>query len=388
MPFPFNRFLALTCLASLGFSADPKPQAKQQAKSFLLFAGTYTQKESKGIYAWRFHAATGKAEALGLVAESVNPSFLALHPNGKVLYAVNEVDAFQGQKSGAVSAFSLDRATGRLAQLNQVASRGADPCHLILDRSGQHLFVANYTGGNAALLPIGPDGSLKEATGFVQHEGTVVDPKRQGAPHAHAVTLSPDECFAFVADLGLDRIFIYRFHAAEGTLTPNEPPFARVAPGAGPRHFAFHPAGRFAYAINELQSSVTVFSFDPERGALLELQTASTLPAGAKGGNDCAEILIHPNGKFLYGSNRGHDSIAVFRIGARGSLRLLECVPTGGRTPRHFALDPTGAYLFAENQESNDVTLFRVDAESGHLEPTGETLFVPAPACLAFLALE
>lgn len=380
---PVISLLCLTCLAM----ATPLLAAKS-AKSYLLFAGTYTQKESKGIYAWRFSAVTGKVEALGLAAETVNPSYLVVHPSGKTLYAVNEVDAFLGRKSGAVSAFSVDRATGRLMLLNQVASRGADPCHLALNRSGRHLFVANYTGGNVAVLPIEADGRLKEASGFVQHVGTVVDAKRQGAPHAHAVTLSPDERFAFVADLGLDRIFSYRFDAAKGTLSPNEVPFARVAPVAGPRHFVFHPAGRLAYAINELQSSVTAFAFDSKRGALLELQTVSTLPADAKGENDCAEILIHPNGRLLFGSNRGHDSIAVFGIGARGHLTHLGSVPTGGRTPRHIALDPTGAYLFAENQESNNVVLFRVDAKTGRLTPTGVTFPVAAPVCLAFLAVE
>ncbi|WLT32958.1 lactonase family protein [Geothrix sp. PMB-07] len=386
MPSPFTCLLALASLASSSVCAGPKPELK--AKSFLLFAGTYTQKESKGIYAWRFNAATGEVEALGLAAETVNPSFLVLHPNGKTLYAVNEVDSFQGQRSGAVSAFSVDRATGRLALLNQVASGGADPCHLALDRSGRHLFVANYTGGSVAVLPLEMDGRLKEASDLVQHVGTVVDPKRQGAPHAHAVTLSPDERFAFVTDLGLDRIFSYRFDATKGTLSPNEVPFARVAPGAGPRHFTFHPAGRLAYAINELQSSVTAFAFDPKLGALLELQTTSTLPAEAKGENDCAEILIHPNGKFLYGSNRGHDSLAVFGIGPGGLISPLEYVPTGGRTPRHFAMDPTGAYLFAENQASNNVVLFRVDAKTGRVTPTGKTFSVGAPVCLTFMSLD
>lgn len=347
------------------------------------YAGTYTEKTSKGIYLYRFDAGAGKLEALGLVAETPNPTFLAIHPNRKYLYAVNEIDKFQGQHSGSVTAFRIDGT--KLTALNSVSSHGDGPCHVSIDRSGKFVMVANYGGGSIAVLPIQPDGSLGEATAAIQHTRAPGATSHPGPPHAHSINMSPDNRFAIVADLGLDRIFVYRFDAAKGTLQPNDPPAVVLKTGAGPRHFAFHPNGRVAYSINELQSTVSVFDWNSERGVLTEKQTISTLPPEFKGENSTAEVVVHPNGKFLYGSNRGHDSIAVFAIGADGKLSLVELAAAHVKTPRNFALDPTAAFLFAEGQQSDRINIFRVDKNTGRLTATGDGVDLGAPVCLRFL---
>jgi len=302
---------------------------------------------------------------------------------------VNEVAQYEGRSSGGVSAFLIDPATGKLTLLNEVASGGAGPCHLAVDRTGKYVLVANYGGGSLAVFPILNDGRLGQASAFVQHKGASVNPQRQEAPHAHSVYLSPDNHFALCADLGLDEVLIYRFDAGKGTLTPNNPAFALVSSGAGPRHFAFHPNGKLGYVIDEMQSTVTVFSYDPANGALDVVQTVSTLPQGFKGENTTAEVEVHPSGKFLYGSNRGHDSIALFSINPRkGTLTPEGHTPTLGKTPRSFALDPTGSYLFAANQDSDSIVQFRVDPNNGRLTPTGQVLEVPMPVCIIFLPIK
>jgi 6-phosphogluconolactonase len=356
---------------------------------YIVYIGTYTGKESKGIYAYRFVPKTGRLVSLGLVAETVNPSWLTVHPNQRFLYAANEIGDYDGGKSGAISAFAIDRKSGKLTFLNQVASRGADPCHAVVDETGKNLLVANYTGGNIAVFPVLDDGRLGKASAFVQHTGFSVNPQRQAGPHAHSIVLSTDNRFAMVADLGLDRVLVYRFDATKGSLEANNPAFAMVHPGAGPRHFAFHPSGRFAYAINEMQSTVSAFAYDAASGALKELQTLSTLPKDYSGKNDTAEVQVHPGGKFLYGSNRGNDSIAVFAIDVgKGTLTPVENVPTQGKTPRNFAFDPTGSYLFAANQDSGNIAIFRIDAKTGRLTPTGQELEVPTPVCVRFVAVD
>src|SRR5580704_1711771 len=360
-------------------------------RKYLFYVGTYTEEgsKSKGIYAYRFDADTGEIAELGLAAETTNPSFVALHPNGRFLYAVNEVGKYKGPNSGGVSAFSIDRATGKLTFLNEVASRGADPCYIIVDKGGKNVLVANYTGGSVAVFPVKADGKLGEASDFVQHLGSSVDPKRQGEPHAHSVVLSPDNRFAVVNDLGLDKLLVYRFGPEKGTLKPNDPPAGSIKPGSGPRHFAFHPNGRFAYAINEMGNTVTAFDWDGDLGTFHELQTVPTLPQGFTGENTTAEIAVHPSGRFLYGSNRGHDSIVAFAIDpAKGTLTFVEDDSTQGKEPRNFALDPTGGYLFAANQNSNTVVVFRVDPKNGHLTPTGQKFDVPSPVCVTFVAAE
>ncbi len=352
---------------------------------WIVYAGTYTRGSSKGIYAARFESATGKLGAIGLVAETPNPTFLAVHPNQRFLYAVNEIAEYEGQAAGSVSAYSIDAATGGLTLLNRVSARGRGPCHLSVDKTGKWLFVANYGGGSTAAFPIQPDGKLGEASAFFQHAGSSVHPQRQTAPHAHMAAVSPDSRFLMVPDLGLDQVVAYRLDAAKGGLTPNDPPFVKTVVGGGPRHLAFRPDGRFVYVLNELLSSVTAFSYNAAQGAMKELQTLSTLPEGHTARNSTAEIFVHPKAKVLYASNRGHDSIAIFQIDSKkGTLTAADRVPTQGKTPRNFAIDPSGNYLLAANQDSGNVVVFRIDQKTGGLTPAGSTLEIPFPVCLVF----
>ena len=382
----FFRKLWLTILLAVIFAATVAHAVDYQ---YLLFVGTYTDKGSKGIYAYRFDTVTGGTDSIGLVAETANPSFLAVDPNHKYLYAVNEVDNFQGEHAGAVSAYAIDRGTAKLTFLQQVPSLGADPAHLSVDKTGRYLLVANYTSGNIAVFPIGNDGRLGPRTAFVQHTGSSVNKDRQAGPHAHEIQVSNDNHFVLTADLGLDELLVYRFDPKTGGLTANNPAFAKVSPGSGPRHFSMAPSGKFVYLVNEMSSTVTVYSFDPSSGRLSELQTISTLPADFKGESTTAEIATDAAGKFLYASNRGDDSIAIFAINAKsGELSLVDRVKTGGREPRHFTLDPSGNWLFAENQNSNDIRVFRVDAKSGRLTPTANTLQVNSPVCIVFVPIQ
>jgi 6-phosphogluconolactonase len=377
-------------LAALVAAAVVMPLCAAAASGdWIAYIGTYTKQKSKGIYAYQFAPATGKLTPVGLVAETVSPSFLAVHPNGKFLYAANEVDTYQGQPTGSLSAFAIDPATHNLKLLNQVSSKGSGPCHVALDHTGKWLFTANYNSGSVAAYPVRDDGSLGEASSFVQHSGSGADRSRQRGPHAHDITISPDNRFVLVNDLGLDEILVYRLDPVKGTLTPNDPPFGKVTPGSGPRHFAFGKGGKFAYAINEMALTVTAFQYDAAKGSLTEVQTSSTAPEPFTGEKSGAEIAVHPNGKFLYASNRGPDSIAVFRIDAKtGKLTALERVPTQGKTPRNFAIDPSGKYLFAANQDSDNVVVFHLNPDTGHLTPAGNVLDVGAPVCVVFAAVK
>jgi len=353
----------------------------------LVYIGTYTDHGSKGIYVYRFDAATGQVTTLGLAAESAQPSFLTVDSSGHFVYAVNELDTYKGQHTGAVSSFSIDGATGKLSLLNEVSSRDAGPAHITLDQTGKYALVSNYTLGSVAVFPVLQDGRLGDFTDFVRHKGSSVNVERQEGPHAHAVALSPDNRFALVADLGLDQVLVYPLDAAAGTLG-HEPHVTKTHPGAGPRHLVFDPTGKFLYVINEMQSTVVSYSYDAARGELRELKTISTLPEKFAGNNDAAEIVVHPSGKFLYASNRGHDSIAVFSIDpVKGALTRVEFVPTKGKTPRNFAIDPTGSWLFVANQASDDVVVFRIDSKTGHPTPTGQVLSVASPACVKFVPL-
>jgi 6-phosphogluconolactonase len=380
-----TRRLLLVLFAALCIGCHS--HAADQPTTLRVYFGTYTGKESKGIYACELDLASGKTTEPRLAATTTNPSFLAIHPNRKFLYAVGEVGEFNGQKTGMVTAFAIDAATGDLKQLNAQSTKGAGPCHVVVNPAGTHVFVANYGGGSCAALPIKDDGSLGEATGFVQHKGASVSKSRQEAPHAHSINLDPSGIFAFCADLGLDQVLIYKFDQARGTLTPNDPPAGLVAPGSGPRHFAFHPTGRFAYVINEMTCTVTAFSYDPAAGRLTEIQTIPTVPSVEKG-YSTAEVQVHPSGRFLYGSNRGHDTLAIFSIDqATGKLTLVGHQSTGGKTPRNFGIDPTGQYVLAANQGSGTVLVFRVDQATGKLTQVGEPLRVPTPVCVKFVGL-
>lgn len=350
-----------------------------------VYVGTYTGKGSRGIYAFEFNLRTSEVTPVRLVAETPNPSFLSIHPSARFLYSVNEI--WGGEKEGTVSAFAI-QPDGSLQFLNKQPSKGVGPCHLTVDKTGKFVLVANYGSGSIAVIPILPDGRLGEPTCSIQHEGKSVNPQRQEGPHAHSINLDPANKFAIVADLGIDKLLVYRFDAVKGILEPNDPPFLATAAGAGPRHIAFHPNGKFVYAINELNSTVTAYRYDNARGVLTELQTVSTLPEGFTEGNTTAEIQVHPSGRFLYGSNRGHDSIAVFKIDeATGELSPLGHQLTQGKTPRNFGIDPTGAYLFAANQDSDNIVVFRINLQSGKLEPTGLVIEVPTPVCVKFLPL-
>ena len=378
--------LSVLCAPLLLLSAVPKKLKAAAKTQYLAYVGTYTTKtDSKGIYAYRYDAITGNFSSLGIAAESADPSFVAVHSNGRFLYAVNEAG-----KSSMVSAFSLEPKTGKLKLLNQLPALGEDPCYISFDKTGKYVLVANYSSGNIPVFPILPDGRLGEHTALVQHSGTLGPNKeRQEAPHAHWIETSRDNRFALAADLGLDEVLVYKFNAVKGTLAPNAPPFAKLHAGSGPRHIAFRPDGKFLYVISELSSSVTTFRYNARAGTLRELQTVTTLPKEFSGRNDTAEIAVHSNGRFLYASNRGHDSIAAFAIDhAKGTLTFVSRVPTGGKEPRHFAIDPSGNYLFAENQLSNNIVVFKIDLATGSLNPTGQVIEVPSPVDLTFVAAE
>ena len=357
--------------------------------TMFVYVGTYTSKGSEGIYVYRMDPESADLELVGKATNIENPSFLAIDPKKRYLYAVNEVHSFAGRKSGAVSAFSIERKTGKLAFLNSKPSLGTSPCYVSVDKNGKYVFVANYSSGNIAVLPIIDDGSLGDATDFVQHEGSSVNPKRQEGPHAHSIIIDPSNRYVYAADLGLDKIMIYKFNSENGKLTPNEKqPWVKTKPGAGPRHFTFHPNERFAYVINELDSTIVAFSYDRDSGTLEEIQTVSTLPEGFKGTNYPADIHVSPSGRFLYGSNRGHDSIVIYQIDEEtGKLSCIGYESTLGEFPRNFAIDPSGRFLLAANQNTDNIVAFRIDQKTGLLEPTGHETRVSMPVCIKFLPL-
>jgi 6-phosphogluconolactonase len=388
----FFTFLLVLIASLAGLSAAQNPHKKHAPQGqYLAYVGTYTTKtDSKGIYAYRFDVASGQLNAIGLAAESGDPSFVAVHPSGKYLYAVNEIGNFGGSNTGAVSAFVIDRRTGKLTFLNQVATRGAGPCHVSLDKTGRFVLVANYDGGSVAVFPVQADGSLGKDSAFVQHTGSGPNKERQEAPHAHWIGTSPDNRFVLAVDLGLDEILVYRFASTKGSLAPNNPPFAKVNPGAGPRHLAFQGDGKFAYVLTEMENAVTAFAYSQKNGSLSALQTVSTLPQDYSGPKEAAELLVHPTGKFLFASNRaGVDSITTFAIDpVKGTLVLVGQYSTKGKTPRHFAIDPTGTFLIAANEDSNNIVVFKIDPATGGLTPTGQTVEVPSPVCITFVPAE
>ncbi|MEX2175731.1 MAG: lactonase family protein [Pirellulaceae bacterium] len=379
----------LAVLASMTITT-PAPAA-DDPKELLAYFGTYTNGgKSKGIYCYRLNLASGKLTEVGVTEGIKNPSFVAIHPSGKYLYAVSEVSE-GGKPAGAVTAFSLDRASGKLTPINHQSSQGAGPCHVSVDKSGRCALVANYGSGSVASLPVQNDGSLKAAASAIQHEGSSVDPNRQKGPHAHSINVSPDNRFAFAADLGLDKILIYKLDPAQGTIEANDPAFVATPAGGGPRHFAFHPSGRFAFVCNEMQSSVTALAYDADSGKLTQLQTISTLPPESQElkGNSTAEIQVHPAGKFVYCSNRGHDSLAIFACDEKtGKLTAAGHQKTLGKTPRNFGIDPTGQIIVACNQGTDNVAVFKIDRATGQLTQAGDLVTIGAPVCVKFLAAE
>lgn len=358
---------------------------------FIVYVGTaiYTGLPSKNIYGCHFDARTGQVTPLGVVAETVNPGTLAIDPSGHFLYATSEVGDYKGSKGGGVSAFAIDRASGKLHFLNDQPSGGANPAYITVDRTGKYVALANYFGGKVVVFQVQSDGRLGAATASEHREGSSVNKQRQEGPHPHSVYYSPDNRCVLVCDLGIDKVLVYRFDALKGSLLPNDPPFASASPGSGPRHLAFAPNNKFVYVVNELQSSVTAYAYDASSGTLHALRTLSALPADFHGDNTGAEIEVAPSGRFLYTSNRGLNSIAIFAVdGNNGELKLVENVSTTGKTPRSFAIDPSGAYMFVANEDSDNVVMFRIDPQTGRLHPTGEVLHAKAPTCVTLLPVE
>jgi len=350
------------------------------AADMYVYFGTHSSGPGIGFSIAHFDTDTGTLTKPRFLTEAVEPAFFVIHPDGQHLYTCNS------GSPGGVSAYKIERATGQLTLLNKEPAGGGDPSYICLDHTGRHVLFANYEGGNIAVFALKPDGSLGERTAFVQHTGSSVDPRRQKHAYAHSIIVDPTNRFALVADLGVDRLFVYRFDEKTGSLQPNDPPFAIIRPGSGPRHVKFHPNGRWVYLISEMGCTVTAFHWDSAHGALTEFQTVSTLPADFKGISNCAEIEVHPNGRFLYGSNRGHDSLAVFTIDPdTGRLALLEHVSTQGKTPRNFAFDPTGKWIICTNHGSDNAVVFRVDEATGRLTPAGPPVSVPSPFCERFL---
>jgi 6-phosphogluconolactonase len=355
-----------------------------RADNFLVYFGTYTETTSAGIYVSHFDPTTGKLTAPELAAKTDDPSFLAVSPDHRFLYAVNEAP----KATGSVTAYRLDATTGKLDLLNQQSSGGVSPCHLIVDRGDKFVIAANYNSGNVEVLPIQADGSLGAPTCLIQHHGSSVNPARQEGPHAHCIAMDASGR-VYVCDLGLDKVMIYHFNERSGQLTTNEIASTEIEPGSGPRHIVFHPNGKYAYVINEMAGTVTAFTRDPSNGNLTEIQTISTLPEDFHGNNTSAEIAIHPSGKFLYASNRGHNSIAVFRIDKKtGRLTSTQTEPLPGKTPRSFAIDPTGKFLIVAEQDSNNVVIFRVNPKNGELTAMGGTLQIGEPVCVTIVPAE
>ncbi|HTU27058.1 MAG TPA: lactonase family protein [Pirellulales bacterium] len=369
-------------------AADAEPRPSTTPDSWIVYVGTYTGEKSQGIYACRLDLASGKCSQPVLAAKATNPSSLAAHPSGRFLYSVGEIDDRDDKPIGEINGFAIDRATLELSPLNHRPSGGEGPCYLAVDKSGGCLLVANY-GGGVASFPLDSQGRLGAAASVIQHKGHSVNPKRQEASHAHSINLDRGNRFAVAADLGLDKVLVYRLDPATARLTANDPPSVSVAPGSGPRHFAFHPSGKFGYVINEMACTITAFDYDASAGRLTPIETISSLREGEplRKNYSAAEIQVHPSGKFVYASNRGLNSITLFAVdGVRGTLRSIDSTSTRGKTPYGFGIDPTGNFLLAGNQDSNTVVTFRIDQQTGRLAAVGEPQAIGSPVCFEFVA--
>ncbi len=357
--------------------------ATQDRGSARVYIGTYTWNESEGIYVYRLDNSSGTLTYESKKTGLENPTFLAIEPRRRCLYAVSEIHEFDGQPGGVVSSFGIDPTTGELNFLNRQPSGGAEPCHLSVDATGKYVLVANYTGGSVAVFPIRENGELGEICDLVHHKGSSINSERQTCAHPHSVMIDPANRYVFVPDLGIDQIAIYRLDSVNGKLVPNTQPSVQVQAGAGPRHLDFHPSLPYAYVINELNSTLTAFVYDESNGSLDEIQSISTLPTDFEGVSHCADVHVHPSGRFVYGSNRGHDSIAMFRIAEEsGLLTFLGCEPSRGKTPRNFAVDSAGNYLYSANHDSNNIVTFQIDGETGRLKSAGKTADAPTASCL------
>jgi len=350
-----------------------------RAADLTVYFGTHTAGPGKGFSMARFNTETGALTRPEFILETPAPAYYVIAPGGRRLYACNS--------TGFVSAYSIDASTARLSLLNQKPSGGGDPSYISLDQTGRYVLVANYDGGNAGVWALAADGSLGERTALVQHTGSGVNPQRQKHAFAHSIRVDPSNRFALVADLGLDKLFVYKFDASRGTLQPNDPPFVMSAPGSGARHVIFHPNGRWVYLITEMGSTIMLFNWDTARGALTEVETVSTLPRDFHGDSACSEIMVHPSGRFVYASNRGRDSIAVFSVDAKtGRLTPIQDMPSGGKTPRNFDFDPSAHWMIVTNHGSDNAMVFRIDQQTGKLAPVGQPVEVPYPFCPRFLA--
>jgi 6-phosphogluconolactonase len=379
-----RRFLQTGGAGLLGAFVSRAEAWSKQPRELTLYVGTYTSGKSEGIYGYRMDRVSGALTRFNAF-KSVNPSFLTIDRSKRYLYAVNEVGEYAGKPGGGVSAFAIDPLTGNLRLLNEQATQGADPCYLTIDSRRRALLVANYTGGNVSVLPVRSDGTLGMVIDLEQHQGSSVKEQQKG-PHAHCIILDHSERHALAADLGIDKVMIYRFDRSNGKLTPATQPWVQLQPGAGPRHLTFHPNGKYLYVISELDSTLTAFRYNELNGTLSQIETVSTLPRDFTGVSYCADVHVSPSGKFLYGSNRGHDSIVAFEIDPRtGKLSLVQHVSTQGSWPRNFTLDPAGRFLLVANQRTDNVVIFSIDLRSGQLTPTGVTEQIPSPVCLKFL---
>ena len=379
-----RQFMQAGGIGLLGVFAARANEWPDQDRELTLYVGTYTSGKSEGIYGYHMDRTTGALTRFTSI-KSVNPSFLTIDRSKRFLYAVNEFGEYLGKPGGAVSAFAIDPKTHNLRLLNEQATQGADPCYLSVDSRKRTLLVANYTGGNVSVMPLRSDGTLGMVAEVKQHEGSGIKEQQKG-PHAHCIILDRSERHALAADLGIDKVMIYRFDRTTGKLTPATQPFAELKAGAGPRHLTLHPTGKYLYVINELDSTMTAFKYNEPNGTLTLIETVSTLPSDFSGVSYCADVHVSPSGKFLYGSNRGHNSIVVFEIDRRtGKLSLVEHVSTEGNWPRNFTIDPAGRFLLVANQRSENVVVFSIDPQTGRLKPTGINEQIPSPVCLRFL---
>jgi 6-phosphogluconolactonase len=366
---------------------------ESNAAEWWVLVGTYTHRgnppeaRARGVYVYSMDGASGALSYVSVSPDVEDPSFLALNADYTRVYCVNEQTVRDGEYAGGVTALAFDRSTGSLGLINRQSTRGSSPCHLAVDATERTVLAVNYSSGSVCVLPIKEDGALDPVVTFVQHEGSSVHPKRQEGPHPHSINLDASNRRAYVPDLGLDRVMIYEFDAHTGTLDPaHEQPWVRARSGSGPRHLAFHPTGRTIYVGNELDSTVAVYSVEPRHGTLREVQTVSSLPSGFAGRNSIADIHVHPTGEYVYASNRGHDSIAAFRVESESStLTAVGHTATRGECPRNFAIDPTGTFLIAANQDSNDLFAFRIDLKSGMLAAVGDRVHAPTPVCVKFV---